>query len=149
MRICNLAIVCIALTATACGDAPTAPTAITSADLHRLSQKEARCTRNPDIVVTEEVSFRAALETASPNQTIAVDGMIEVHGPDAVMITTAGVTLTCATPGVGVGWDGEKGIGKREKLSREREWQRIGGGLSPQSQLSVYTVAHRPTDHMT
>jgi len=102
MRICNLTIVCIALAATACGDAPAAPTEATSADLHRAFRNKARCAKNPDIVVRDEVSLRTALEAASPNQTIAVDGMIEVHGPDAVMITTAGVTLTCATPGSGL-----------------------------------------------
>jgi parallel beta-helix repeat protein len=58
--------------------------------------------RNPDIVVSDEVSLRAALEAASPNQTIAVDGMIEVHGPEEAMVTTSGVTLTCATPGSGL-----------------------------------------------
>lgn len=102
MRICNLAIVCIALAATACGDVPAAPTELASADLHRASRKKAQYARNPDIIVSDEVTLRAALEAASPNQTIAIDGMIEVHGPDAVMITTSGVTLTCATPGSGL-----------------------------------------------
>ncbi len=102
MRICNLAIICIALAGTACSDVPNGPTEVASSDLHRASRWKARGARNPDFVVSDEVSLRAALEAASANQTIAVDGMIEVHGSEEVMVATSGLTLTCATPGSGL-----------------------------------------------
>ena len=60
---------------------------------------EAQCPAAPDFVVRSEAELVAALAAAAPGAVIAVDGTFEATG---IEITTADLTLTCATPGSGL-----------------------------------------------
>jgi hypothetical protein len=60
---------------------------------------EAQCPAAPDFVVRSWDELRTAVATASPGSVIAVDGTFEAT---LIEITTADLTLTCATPGSGL-----------------------------------------------
>lgn len=57
------------------------------------------CPASPDVIVRSWDELRTAVATASPGSVIAVDGTFEAT---LIEITTADLTLTCATPGSGL-----------------------------------------------
>lgn len=81
----------------ACQDRNVAPTA---ARPSFAAAAPAACPANPTIVVTDEAGLRTAIATVAPGAVIAIQGMIGLNQDDT--IRTAGVTLTCATPGSGL-----------------------------------------------
>src|SRR3989442_6674478 len=52
------------------------------------------------VTVSDEAGLRSAIATAAPGAVIAIQGMIGLTQDDT--IRTAGVTVTCATPGSGL-----------------------------------------------
>ena len=60
----------------------------------------AACPATPTVTVSDEAGLRNAIATATPGAVIAISGMIGLTQDDT--IATAGVTITCATPGSGL-----------------------------------------------
>jgi len=60
----------------------------------------AACPATPSVTVSDEAGLRTAIATATPGAVIAIQGMIGLTQDDT--IRTAGVTVTCATPGAGL-----------------------------------------------
>src|SRR3989454_3662239 len=60
----------------------------------------AACPATPSVTVSDEAGLRTAIATATPGAVIAIQGMIGLTQDDT--IRTAGVTVTCATPGSGL-----------------------------------------------
>ena len=58
------------------------------------------CPATPTVTVNDEAGLRNAIATAAPGAVIAIQGMIGITQDDT--IRTAGVTITCATPGSGL-----------------------------------------------
>lgn len=81
----------------ACADQPTTPGALAAGP--RLSTAGA-CAASPTAVVGTQAQLNAALAAAQPGDVIAVTGTIEIEG--SVLISTPGITLTCAEPGAGL-----------------------------------------------
>jgi hypothetical protein len=75
---------------------PTEPPSLAVAQAYTIRN----CPTEADVVVSDEASLTAALLAAGPGKVIAIDGLIGISS-DAV-ITSAGVTLTCASPGSGL-----------------------------------------------
>src|SRR2546425_2415477 len=60
----------------------------------------AACPTTATVTVSDEASLRSALAAATPGAVIAIQGMIGLTQDDT--IRTAGVTVTCASPGSGL-----------------------------------------------
>src|SRR5437667_9527996 len=60
----------------------------------------AACPTPATVTVSDEAGLRAAIAAATPGTVIGIQGMIGLAQDDT--IRTAGVTLTCATPGSGL-----------------------------------------------
>lgn len=81
---------------TACADQP-----VTSARTAGPSLASARaCAAAPTVVVHTDPELRAALASASSGDVIAISGNIPLDS--SAVVTTEGVTLTCAEPGAGL-----------------------------------------------
>src|SRR2546427_823156 len=55
----------------------------------------AACPAHADFVVSDETSLLSAVASAQPNDTIALNGMVEMTFAD-VFVETDGLTFTCA-----------------------------------------------------
>jgi parallel beta-helix repeat protein len=82
----------------ACADQPVTLAAV-RADGPRLSSASA-CAASPTFVVHSEAELRAALASAAFGDAIAISGTIPLEA--SVIVTTAGITFTCAEPGAGL-----------------------------------------------
>src|SRR6266571_5802658 len=60
----------------------------------------AACPTPATVTVSDEAGLRAAIAAATPGSVIAIQGMIGLTQDDTVR--TAGITITCATPGSGL-----------------------------------------------
>jgi len=60
----------------------------------------AACPASPTVTVSDEAGLRNSIATAAPGAVIAIQGMIGLTQDDTVR--TAGITITCATPGSGL-----------------------------------------------
>ncbi len=60
----------------------------------------AACPATPTVTVSDEAGLRNAIATVAPGAVIAIQGMIGLTQDDTVR--TAGITITCATPGSGL-----------------------------------------------
>ena len=83
--------------AAACQDTSAVPTANRPAF---AAAAPAACPTAATVTVSDEAGLRAAIAAATPGTVIAIRGMIGMTQDDT--IRTAGVTLTCATPGSGL-----------------------------------------------
>lgn len=90
-------LVLAAATLAACADQPTTPALRTAGP--SLSQAAA-CAASPTAVVTTEAELRAAVAAAQPGDVIAISGMIPLEA--SVVLSTPGITVTCAEPGAGL-----------------------------------------------
>jgi hypothetical protein len=81
----------------ACEDRSVVPTAGRAAF---AAAGPAACPATPTVMVSDEAGLRNAIATATPGAVIAISGMIGITQDDT--IATAGVTITCATPGSGL-----------------------------------------------
>ena len=81
----------------ACQDRSVAPTA---ARPSFAAAAPAACPATPTVTVSDEAGLRNAIATATPGAVIAIQGMIGLTQDDTVR--TAGITITCATPGSGL-----------------------------------------------
>src|SRR5438876_994129 len=82
----------------ACQDRSVAPTA---ARPSFAAAGPAACPAHATVAVSDEPSLLSAIASAHPNDTIALNGMIELTHA-AAFVTTDGLTLTCASPGSGL-----------------------------------------------
>ena len=89
--------VLLGLAAVACRDRSVAPTAGRPSF---AAAAPASCPATPTVIVSEEAGLRNAIATAAPGAVIAIQGMIGLTQDDTVR--TAGITITCATPGSGL-----------------------------------------------
>ena len=80
-----------------CQDQSTVPTANRPSF---AAAAPAACPATPTVTVSDEAGLRTAIATAAPGAVIAIQGMIGLTQDDT--IRTAGVTVTCATPGSGL-----------------------------------------------
>ncbi len=94
---CFVSLVLI-VAAAACRDPNTAPPA-PKAPAFAVSAAAA-CPTPADFIVGNEAELLAALAAATPGQVIAVRGHITVSAD--ILITTPGITLTCASAGAGL-----------------------------------------------
>jgi parallel beta-helix repeat protein len=85
------------LAAAACQESNVAPTAARPAF---DAAAPAACPTAATITVSDEAGLRAAIAAASPGTVIGIQGMIGMNQDDT--IRTAGVTVTCTTPGSGL-----------------------------------------------
>jgi parallel beta-helix repeat protein len=92
-----VSLVLAAAAAAACADQPV--TSAARAGDPRLSSAAA-CPASPTVVVHTEAELRAAVASSAPGDVIAISGDIPLAAP--VMVTTPGITLTCAAPGAGL-----------------------------------------------
>src|SRR2546427_12316870 len=83
--------------AAACQDTSAVPTANRPSF---AAAAPAACPTAATVTVSAEAGLRAAIAAATPGTVIAIRGMIGMTQDDT--IRTAGVTLTCATPGSGL-----------------------------------------------
>src|SRR2546430_9865247 len=83
--------------AAGCQDRSTVPTA-NGTSFAAAAPAASRAT--PTVTVSDEAGLRTAIATAAPGAVIAIQGMIGLTQDDT--IRTAGVTVTCATPGSGL-----------------------------------------------
>jgi len=83
--------------AAGCQDRSTVPTANGPSF---AAAAPAACPATPTVTVSDEAGLRTAIATAAPGAVIAIQGMIGLTQDDT--IRTAGVTVTCATPGSGL-----------------------------------------------
>ncbi len=81
----------------ACQDRSVVPTA---GRLAFAAAAPAACPTTATVTVSDEAGLRSAIATAAPGAVIAIQGMIGLTQDDT--IRTAGVTVTCATPGSGL-----------------------------------------------
>ena len=81
----------------ACQDRGVVPTAGRAAF---AAAGPAACPATPTVTVSDEAGLSTAIATAAPGAVIAIQGMIGITQDDT--IRTAGVTITCATPGSGL-----------------------------------------------
>ncbi|HEX5870334.1 MAG TPA: hypothetical protein VFY65_07965, partial [Longimicrobium sp.] len=81
----------------ACADQPTTPSPLAAGP--QLASAAA-CAASPTAVASTEAQLRAAVAAAQPGDVIAISGTIELA--TSVVITTPGVTVTCAQPGSGL-----------------------------------------------
>jgi Right handed beta helix region len=81
----------------ACQDRSVVPTAGHPAF---ASAGPAACPATPTVTVSDEAGLRTAIASAAPGAVIAIQGMIGLTQDDT--IRTAGITITCATPGSGL-----------------------------------------------
>src|SRR5947207_5089825 len=81
----------------ACQDRSVVPTAGRPAF---AAAAPAACPPTATVTVSDEAGLRSAIATAAPGAVIAIQGMIGLTQDDT--IRTAGVTVTCATPGSGL-----------------------------------------------
>src|SRR2546429_5674279 len=81
----------------ACQDRSVVPTAGRPAF---AAAAPAACPTTATVTVSDEAALRSAIATAAPGAVIAIQGMIGLTQDDT--IRTAGVTVTCATPGSGL-----------------------------------------------
>jgi len=96
-RVLHAASVLLVLAAVACQDRSVAPTA---ARPSFAAAAPAACPATPTVTVSDEAGLRNAIATAAPGAVIAIQGMIGLTQDDTVR--TAGITITCATPGSGL-----------------------------------------------
>jgi len=82
----------------ACQDRSVVPTAGRAAF---AAAGPAACPAHADFVVSDETSLLSAVASAQPNDTIALNGMVEMTFAD-VFVETDGLTFTCATTGSGI-----------------------------------------------
>jgi hypothetical protein len=87
------------LTLAACTE-PTRPAASRSPQADVALSVAATCPTPANVVVHDEASLLAALGAAYPGEVIGLDGFFGISAD--VTIATAGVTLTCVTPGSGL-----------------------------------------------
>ena len=87
----------LVLAAVACQDRSVAPTA---ARPSFAAAAPAGCPATPTVTVSDEAGLRNAIATAAPGAVIAIQGMIGLTQDDSIF--TAGLTITCATPGSGL-----------------------------------------------
>jgi nitrous oxidase accessory protein NosD len=59
-----------------------------------------QCLAAPDVVVRDAAALHAAIASAQPGTSIAIEGMIAI--PDTVVVVVPGLTLGCASPGSGL-----------------------------------------------
>jgi parallel beta helix pectate lyase-like protein len=85
------------LAAVACQDRSVAPAA---ARPSFAGAGLAACPATVTITVSDEAGLRNAISTAAPGAVIGIQGMIGLTQDDT--IRTAGITITCATPGSGL-----------------------------------------------
>src|SRR5882724_246455 len=83
----------------ACQDRSVVPTAGRPAFAAAASSV---CPTHADFVVSDETSLLSAVASAQPNDTIALNGMIDMTFAPQVFVTTDNLTFTCATPGSGL-----------------------------------------------
>lgn len=107
LRLVLLRVLLVAISAvfTTCADAPVAPEPEENqvpAPLGESAGSRGRdgCPIAADFVVGDEVELTAALAAAAPGDVIGLDGFFEVT--EYVLISTDGITLTCASPGSGL-----------------------------------------------
>ena len=81
----------------ACQDRSVVPTAGRPAF---AAAAPAACPTTATVTVSDEAGLHSAIATAAPGAVIAIQGMIGLTQDDT--IRTAGVTVTCATPGSGL-----------------------------------------------
>ena len=81
----------------ACQDQSVAPTARGPS---YAAAAPAACPSAPTVTVSDETGLRNAIATAAPGAVIAIQGVIGLTQDDTVR--TAGITITCATPGSGL-----------------------------------------------
>lgn len=81
----------------ACQDRSVAPTA---ARPSYAAAAPAACPATPTVTVSDEADLRNAIAAAAPGAVIAIQGMIGLNQDDSIF--TAGLTITCATPGSGL-----------------------------------------------
>lgn len=88
--------------AAACTDRPVvAPTDLEPSFVKAAAMETgAQCLTTPDFVVGDEESLRAALASAEPGSSIAIDGTIQLAAE--VIIEVPGLTLGCLEPGSGL-----------------------------------------------
>ncbi|HXI64444.1 MAG TPA: right-handed parallel beta-helix repeat-containing protein [Gemmatimonadales bacterium] len=96
-RVLHAASVLLVLAAVACQDRSVAPTA---ARPSFAVAGPTSCPTTSTVTVSDEAGLRNAIATATPGAVIAIQGMIGLSQDDT--IRTAGVTITCATPGSGL-----------------------------------------------
>lgn len=90
----------------ACADQPTTPSPVAAGPL--LASATA-CAASPTAVASTDAQLRAAVAAARPGDVIAISGTIELATP--VVISTPGVTVTCAEPGSGLKLtEGNRGV---------------------------------------
>src|SRR5689334_18279354 len=96
-RVLHAASVLLVLAAVACQDRSVAPTATRPSF---AAAGPTSCPTTSTVTVSDEAGLRNAIATATPGAVIAIQGMIGLSQDDT--IRTAGVTITCATPGSGL-----------------------------------------------
>jgi hypothetical protein len=90
----------------ACADQPTTTSARNAGP--QLASASA-CAASPSAVAGSEAGLRAAVAAAQPGDVIAVTGTITLA--QSVVVSTPGITLTCAEPGAGLELtDGNTGV---------------------------------------
>lgn len=88
-----------------CGDAPVQPAVPELPTTRAFSTSSpgidpAGCATDPDAIVTAQTEIFSALEEAGEGDVIAVEGLVAMD--QGFVVTTAGLTLTCASPGSGL-----------------------------------------------
>src|SRR5260370_22157904 len=93
-----LVLVVLVVAAAACREPNTPPTALKAPAL--VVSAGGACPAPTDFIVSNEAELLAAIGAATPGQVIGVRGNIVVSAD--ILITTPGITLTCASAGAGL-----------------------------------------------